>query len=222
MLDLAILGSLKEQPLHGYELKKRVGETVGSTWAMSFGSLYPALRRLERDGAITVVDPVQVSATPIPSTGSRAGELAAARMRRSGKPTRRTRKAYELTARGEQRLTQLLLDPDSPDDDRTFALKLAFCGSLDTASRLQLLQRRRSNLADDLARARQQAPGRGDRYTRSLVEHRTESIERDLEWVDSLIAAEPGSVPERIGGDHRSENASSAGNPAEIEGAAAS
>jgi len=204
MLDLAILGSLKEQPLHGYELKKRVGETVGSTWAISFGSLYPALKRLERDGAIVVVDPAHLSTTPIPPTGSLAGDLAAARMRRAGKPTRRTRKAYELTARGDARLTELLLDPDSPDDDRTFALKLAFCGSLDTAARLQLLQRRRSNLADDLARARQQAPARGDRYTRSLVEHRTESIERDLEWVDSLIAAERG--------DHRSEN----------EGAAAS
>ena len=222
MLDLAILGSLKDQPLHGYELKKRVGETVGSTWAMSFGSLYPALRRLERDGAIAVVDPAFVSAAPIPPTGSLAGDLAAARMRRSGKPSRRTRKAYELTTRGDERLTELLLDPDSPDDERTFALKLAFCGSLDAEARLQLLQRRRSNLADDLARARQQAPARGDRYTRSLVEHRTESIERDLEWVDSLIAAETVSVPERVAGSHRSERASSAGNPAEIEGAAAS
>ena len=29
MLELAILGFLKEQPLHGYELKKRLGETLG-------------------------------------------------------------------------------------------------------------------------------------------------------------------------------------------------
>ena len=28
MLDLAILGLLKEQPLHGYELKKRYGNMV--------------------------------------------------------------------------------------------------------------------------------------------------------------------------------------------------
>ena len=59
MLDLAILGLLKEQPLHGYELKKRVADTTGS-WAVSFGSLYPALRRLEREGSISVVDPSQV------------------------------------------------------------------------------------------------------------------------------------------------------------------
>jgi DNA-binding PadR family transcriptional regulator len=192
VLELAILGSLKEQPLHGYELKKRVAETVGSTWAVSFGSLYPALRRLERDGAIEVVDPAQVTGSPIPATGSLAGDLAAARLRRSGKPSRRTRKAYRVTAAGEQRLNDLLLDPDASDDDRAFALKLAFCGELDEEGRLQLLQRRRANLADDLARSRHHTPRRGDRYTRSLVEHRTQSIERDIEWVDSLIAAERG------------------------------
>lgn len=189
MLELAILGSLREQPLHGYELKKRVSETIGPVGSMSFGSLYPALRRLEREGAIEVVDPSRAGA-PIPPTGSLAGDLAAARLRRGGKPSRRTRKAYEITARGDERLTALLLDPDSPDDDRTFALKLAFCASLDPDARLQLLHRRRASLADDLSRARQQAPNRGDRYARSLVAHRTESIERDLEWIDSLIQAE--------------------------------
>src|SRR5581483_11197768 len=30
VLELAILGLLKEQPLHGYELKKRLGDTLGS------------------------------------------------------------------------------------------------------------------------------------------------------------------------------------------------
>ena len=52
MLELAVLGLLAEQPLHGYELKKRLSETLGPLWGISFGSLYPALRRLERWGAI--------------------------------------------------------------------------------------------------------------------------------------------------------------------------
>ena len=52
MLELAVLGLLAEQPLHGYELKKRLSETLGPLWGISFGSLYPALRRLERAGAI--------------------------------------------------------------------------------------------------------------------------------------------------------------------------
>ena len=190
MLELAILGLLKEQPLHGYELKKRLGETLGSLWGISYGSLYPALRRLEHDGTIEIVESDTV-AVPMPATGSLDGDLAAARLRRPTKATRRTKKAYRLTPRGDARLSQLLLDDDvSGDDERTFALKLAFCRHLDPDARLELLTRRRAALADRLARARRTTPGRGDRYTRSLVEHRTQSTQRDLEWVDALIAAE--------------------------------
>ena len=69
MLDLAILGLLKEQPLHGYELKKRLGETLGSLWGISYGSLYPALRRLEHDGSIEIVEPESVS-VPMPAIPS--------------------------------------------------------------------------------------------------------------------------------------------------------
>ena len=47
MLEIAVLGLLKEQPLHGYELKKRLSETLGFLWGVSYGSLYPALRRLD-------------------------------------------------------------------------------------------------------------------------------------------------------------------------------
>jgi len=190
MLELAILGLLQEQPLHGYELKKRLGDTLGSLWGISYGSLYPALRRLEHDGSIEIVEPATVAA-PIPATGSLAGDLAAARARRPAKATRRTKKAYRLTPRGSERFTELLLDDDvSGDDERTFALKLAFCGHLDPQARLELLTRRRIALADRLARARRTSPGRNDRYARSLFEHRTQSTQRDLEWVDALIAAE--------------------------------
>jgi DNA-binding PadR family transcriptional regulator len=190
MLDLAILGLLKEQPLHGYELKKRLGETLGSLWGISYGSLYPALRRLESDGAIESVEP-EAEVVPIRTTGSLDGDLAAARRRRPVKTTRRTRKAYRLTERGDVRLNELLLDDDaSGDDERTFALKLAFCRHLPPAARLELLERRRSALAERLSRARRASPGRGDRYTRSLFEHRTQSTQRDLEWVETLIAAE--------------------------------
>ncbi|MDP9442699.1 MAG: PadR family transcriptional regulator, partial [Actinomycetota bacterium] len=41
MLELAILGLLKEQALHGYELKKRLAEMLGPFSGASFGSLYP-------------------------------------------------------------------------------------------------------------------------------------------------------------------------------------
>jgi DNA-binding PadR family transcriptional regulator len=200
MLELAILGLLKEQPLHGYELKKRLGDTLGSLWGISYGSLYPALRRLEHDGSIEIVEPEAVR-VPMPATGSLDGDLAAARLRRPVKSTRRTKKAYRLTERGDARLAELLVDDDGTgDDERTFALKLAFCGTLDPEARLEVLTRRRAALADRLARARRSSPGRGDRYTRSLFEHRTQSTERDLEWVDALIAAEAHTDPSQTEG----------------------
>ena len=70
---------------------------------------------------------------------------------------------------------------------------MAFCRHLDPPARLEFLQRRRNQLADKLARG-PKASAR-DRYTRALIEHETTTAERDLEWVDSLIAAERGPSP---------------------------
>ena len=190
MLELAILGLLKESPLHGYELKKRLNETLGHVWGVSYGSLYPALARLERTGAIEVVDPPTAAPVAIPSTGSIAGEAAAARLRRPLRRSGRTRKAYRLAAAGQALFADLLRAEaaSGTDENRAFALKLAFCRHLDPPDRLEILQRRRAQLAEKLARGRQAKAS--DRYTRALLEHETVTAERDLEWVDSLIAAE--------------------------------
>jgi DNA-binding PadR family transcriptional regulator len=207
MLELAILGLLKELPLHGYELKKRLNDTLGHVWGVSYGSLYPALARLERMGAIEVVNPPaapQAGAIPMPATGSIAGEAAAARLRRPLRRSGRTRKAYRIAAAGQALFNELLRADPTPgtDENRAFALKLAFCRHLEPPARLELLQRRRTQLAEKLARGRQALAGtakatRGlspDRYTRALIEHETTTAERDLEWVDSLIAAERGAT----------------------------
>ena len=129
----------------------------------------------------------------MPATGSLEGDLAAARRRRPAKASRRHPQGVppspSAATRGSR---ELLLDDETADDDeRTFALKLAV---LPSPRRRRLASRsstrRRSALADRLARARRTAPRRGDRYTRSLLEHRTQSTQHDLEWIDELIAAE--------------------------------
>src|SRR5205085_5079667 len=74
MLELAILGLLKEQELHGYELKKRLSAALGPLSSVSFGSLYPALARLEAAGAVKAVEALE--APSIPMTGSMTGEAA--------------------------------------------------------------------------------------------------------------------------------------------------
>lgn len=204
MLELAILGILKEQELHGYELKKRLGETLGPLSSVSFGSLYPALSRLEAAGAVKAVEAKPAGAAPatIPMTGSLGGELAAFRARRNlasrqardGKASGRGKKVYGITERGERLFGELLVaESQSPDDERAFNLKLAFARYLPDDARLGLLERRRAQLVERLAKARgalRSSRERLDNYTRSLMDHRTESTERDISWLDQLIASE--------------------------------
>lgn len=52
MLELTILGFLSEGPLHGYELKRRVVQLTGYARPVSDGTLYPAIKRLHRDGLL--------------------------------------------------------------------------------------------------------------------------------------------------------------------------
>jgi DNA-binding PadR family transcriptional regulator len=207
VLELAILGLLHEQELHGYELKKRLGETLGPFSGASFGSLYPALRRLEAAGAVKAVEANDTRpgvTTAMPMTGSLGGELAAfaARRRAAGKPTPggRKKKVYGITERGRELFDELLANdgPPSADDDRTFTLKLAFARYLLPAARLRLLERRRAHLVERLAQSRsttrtRQQQGGLDLYTRSVLEHANESTERDIAWLDALIEAEKGS-----------------------------
>ena len=103
---------------------------------------------------------------------------------------RRTRKAYRITPSGQEQFLALLTADDAGDDERIFSLKLAFCRFLDPGARLVFLERRRTELAERLARARRTRGPAVDRYTRSLMEHRTRSTERDLEWIEDLIATE--------------------------------
>lgn len=189
MLELAVLGLLSEQPLHGYELKKRLSDTLGPLWGISFGSLYPALRRLERSGAIEATEAPEGGPTGFVPTGSLKGDLAAARLRRRPRAGRRTRKAYRVTASGEQLFVELLAD-ETADDERTFAVKLSFCRHLSAAARVAFLERRRAQLTQRLAKTRRNPARSTDRYNRSLLEHRAQSTQHDLTWIEELIAQE--------------------------------
>lgn len=50
MIELPILGLLKEKSLYGYEVKRWLKGIVGYFGSASYGSLYPMLRKLEARG----------------------------------------------------------------------------------------------------------------------------------------------------------------------------
>lgn len=208
MLELAILGLLGEQELHGYEIRKRLREELGFFSPVSFGSLYPALSRLERSGAVVSAEHPQPEASAVPMTGSLSGERAALRARRnSASRGRRGRKVYRITDEGRRQFAALLDGERDPgaDDARSFGLRLAFARYLPPQARLRLLERRRAVLVqhlDEVRHASGGTNGRLDPYARSVVEHAAESTERDISWIDRLIAAERNrvSTPGTAGG----------------------
>ena len=197
MLDLAILGLLQEQELHGYEIRRRLRDELGLFANISFGSLYPALSRLEAAHAVAVAESggTATTAPSMPFTGSLSGERAGLRARRAAAPrgTKRSRKVYRITDQG-LRLFDQLLDADEPagtDDARSFGLRLAFARHLAPQDRLALLERRRAQLTRRLATDQVRVAGQTlDVYARSLVEHGTEATEHDIAWLDRLIESE--------------------------------
>jgi DNA-binding PadR family transcriptional regulator len=196
VIDLAILGLLTEQDLHGYELKKRLGELLPGRASVSFGSLYPALARLERQGCVQAVED-HGTAPAAPMSSSLAGELAAfrARVRESGlvKGAGRGKRSYAITEIGRARLAELLSDPDV-SDDREFTLRVAFAPQLSDEARLELFERRRTELLgrrDDLRRRRDdRTAGRTHRYLGAILERDADHLANDLAWLDRLIEGE--------------------------------
>jgi DNA-binding PadR family transcriptional regulator len=134
---------------------------------VSYGSLYPTLRRLERDGAIE----------------SEAGDQRGARRK----------KVYRITPAGEDLFLELLQEApqDTQTEDARFRMRLAFFRYLPPETRIRLLERRRQALQARLATLGESLrAGRTDDYGRALIEHNRSSTESDIAWLDGLIAAE--------------------------------
>jgi DNA-binding PadR family transcriptional regulator len=195
MLDLAILGLLEERDLHGYEIRRQLRENLGLLANVSFGSIYPALTRLEKAGAVVAteggpsIEQTEVAAAA-PPTGSLSGELAVLRSRRhSPTRSRRAKKVYRITDAGRRLFAELLTGGGAVDDARSFGLRLAFARHLAPQARLALLERRRAQLVERLGEA---APARDDLdvYARSVVQHTNDGVRRDISWLDALIESE--------------------------------
>ncbi|HVM20006.1 MAG TPA: PadR family transcriptional regulator [Egibacteraceae bacterium] len=169
MLELAILGLLKERAMHGYELRKQLGQKLGFFWTVSFGSLYPTLKKLERRGVVEKFFP--------------------------GDQTSRRKQVYRITAAGEAEFLELLTEgAHSAWEEDKFPLRLAFFRHVGPETRIRLLERRKAYLEDKLDEGRRvlnrARRGMSDTYTLSLMRHGVETTEHDLAWLDTLITAE--------------------------------
>src|SRR3954465_2458604 len=177
VLEFAILGLLPQSPMHGYELRKELAQLLSGLRSISFGSLYPALKRLHAAGYITTADPEPKTLLPAdapPLTG------------------RRGKVVYTITAEGKERFHELVSEtgPEAYDDSGLFGVRLAFFRHTAADARLRILEgrrrtveRQREGLRASLARTRE----RVDRYTLELQQHGLDSVDREVRWLSELI-----------------------------------
>ncbi|MDR7280028.1 PadR family transcriptional regulator [Catenuloplanes atrovinosus] len=188
MLEFAILGLLSESAMHGYELRKELSTKLGPIRAaISYGTLYPTLKRLQLAGWIAQAGETPATADEVPALTSRRGRI-----------------VYKITAEGKERFAELIAHAGPETyDDASFTVHFAFFARTDRATRLRILEgrrrkveERREGLRNVLARATE----RLDAYTLELQRHGLEACEREVRWLEELIASErSGRAPGRPG-----------------------
>ena len=179
LLEFAVLGLLHEGPTHGYDLRRRLNTALGPFRALSYGTLYPALKGLFDRGLIAQ------TTDPLGPSGKRA------------------RVVYELTATGKEHFADLVARTDATSYDvgaalgvpavTGFDVRFAFFTRTEREVRIRILEGRRSRVEEDLERVRERA-ARGrerlDAYTSALQQYGEETSEREVRWLSELIDAE--------------------------------
>src|SRR4051794_3259732 len=176
-IELAVLGLLHEGPMHGYELRKRLNLMLGWGRVLSYGSLYPTLKKMLRGN---LIEEAATTVAPV---------------------TRRPRIVYQLTEAGQDEFERLMMEvgPTAWEDDN-FDIRFAFFSRTDMEIRLRVLEGRRTRLQERLERVQSQlsmTQKEVDRYAMELQRHGVESVEREVRWLSDLINAERSISAER-------------------------
>ena len=131
-IELAVLGLLHEGPMHGYELRKRLNLMLGWGRVLSYGSLYPALKKMLRGALIEESLSTKTPGAPV---------------------SKRPRITYQVTEAGTREFERLMSEvgPTAWEDDN-FDIRFAFFSSTDMEIRLRVLEGRRTRLQERLDR----------------------------------------------------------------------
>lgn len=170
MLELAILGVLKEQPMHGYELRHYLSFILGHIWQLSYGTLYPALRRLEK-----------------------RGEIFKQTIRDGRGPARHV---YALTPQGEKTFLEQMATVGSSteiSDSNKFNLRLIFFRYLDSEKRQALLAERLGFLEGNrksLAEMEAMPSSALDSFRRELIRFHAQAALDEIAFLKHLLASE--------------------------------
>ena len=162
LVELPLLGVLREQSLHGYELKRHVESLIGYFGTLSFGSLYPMLRALELRGHL------------IRTEGSQSGRII---------------HRYHITAKGEERFVQLMHDPSVALTQKLLFFQAIPATDREQILRSHMGEwmSRLKKCRHEQARADVVTVGR---YRAALLNREVDRLEKDMVWLQKLIDEE--------------------------------
>jgi DNA-binding PadR family transcriptional regulator len=172
-LKYGVLGLLKEEPLHGYEVRNRFEAMLGGTWEVNIGQVYTTLQRLERDGLVR----------PVGHRGDRG------------------KQSYEISPEGQEALNEWLAQPDSGPQQlhEDIYVKLLLATRIANGDLQPMLARQKRTYLQrlrDLNRLEERARREGRIDLARLVRGALLHAEADLKWMDELSS-------ERFGAEAR-------------------
>ncbi|HVO38970.1 MAG TPA: PadR family transcriptional regulator [Spirochaetia bacterium] len=166
-LTFALLGLLAESPRYGYEIKRRFEGALGNVWSLSYGQLYPTLRRLTEQGWVTKrTEP-----------GKKAVE----------------RNIYSISEKGRRKLDDWLLKPPRSGyrlkDE--FTLRFLFFSTLSPAKVVDylLFQKEKTELQkESFQRTLASLRGEIDYYLQAIIRRGIAHLQAESRWLDDVIS----------------------------------
>jgi DNA-binding PadR family transcriptional regulator len=160
MQQEVVLAMLAKEPSHGYELRARLADALGPLGeSMNAGHIYVTLARLEKAGLLAV----ETSAD---------GD--------------RERKIYALTTRGQERVSEWIVDVGWPRPDLAeFHLKLIAAASAGLADPLTIVDTQRRELLRRLREVQRAAMDEPKGSAALLLEGIVLRLQADLRWLEA-------------------------------------
>lgn len=165
-MDHTILAVLSFRPSSGYDIKAEFEHKAASLyWGMSYGSIYPKLKKLENEGYIYLLES--------DSTG-------------------RKKSLFELTAKGWEELEGWLASPPAypVTRDELFMRIAAWHDGMDPKTLIGHLQKRKTE-SSDLLQFIKEWPINGTSYINGIgmlaIKYSETILEAEIKWVDETV-----------------------------------
>jgi DNA-binding PadR family transcriptional regulator len=165
-LKFALLGLLAESPKYGYEIKRRFEGALGNVWSVSYGQLYPTLRRLSELGWVTKKT----------EPGKKAAE----------------KNIYSITEKGQNKLDEWLLKPlrSTYKVKDEFTLRFLFFSKLSRENVLEYLKAQQKKTVlqkESFQRTLVSLRSEIDYFLQAIIRKGIIHLEAENQWLEEVM-----------------------------------